>query len=80
MAFTHSGPSDRLTMTEIPLGIMVKENYEEILDTVRFIDPPNNVLLRGNDKIWYWERIYNTDENVFENSPMRFFTVIRKPR
>lgn len=65
-AFTHSGPPDRLAMTQIPLGIMLKENYEEILDCVRFVEPPNKVLIRNNDKTRYWKNVYSTDENVVD--------------
>jgi putative ABC transport system permease protein len=65
-AFTHSGPPDRMALTQIPLGIMLKENYAEILDCVRFVQPYFKVLIRGNDKTRYWKRVYSTDENVFE--------------
>jgi putative ABC transport system permease protein len=65
-AFTHSGPPDRLAMTQIPLGIMLKENYSEIKDCVRFIAPSQKVLIRSDDRVMYWENVYSTDENVFE--------------
>ncbi len=65
-AFTHSGPPDRMALTQIPLGTMLKENYPEVLDYVRFIQPYNNVLIRANDKARYWRSIYGTDKNVFD--------------
>ncbi len=65
-AFTHSGPPDRLAMTQIPLGLMLKENNPEILDFVRFIEPPVAVLIRSNGTTRYWQKVYSTDENVFK--------------
>lgn len=65
-AFTHSGPPDRLALTQVPLGTMLKEYYPEVLDSVRFIKIFNDVLIRGNDKTRYWRNVYSTDENVFD--------------
>ncbi len=65
-AFTHSGPPDRMALTQLPLGSMLRENYPEILDYVRFVQPYNNVLIRSNDKARYWRTIYGTDKNVFD--------------
>ena len=45
---------------------MLKDNYPEILDYVRFIQPYNNVLIRANDNARYWRTIYGTDKNVFD--------------
>ena len=65
-AFTHSGPPDRLALTQVPLGTMLREYYPEVLDSVRFIKIFNDVLIRGNDKNRYWRNVYSTDENVFD--------------
>ena len=65
-AFTHSGPPDRMALTQLALGTMLKESYPEVLDYVRFVQPYNNVLIRANDKSRYWRTIYGTDKNVFD--------------
>jgi putative ABC transport system permease protein len=65
-AFTHSGPPDRMALTQIPLGTMLKENYADVQDYVRFVRTNYEVLIRCNDKISYWKRVYGTDKNVFD--------------
>jgi putative ABC transport system permease protein len=64
--FAHSGPPDRMAYTPMPLGPMLKENYPEVKDYVRFLPPNQKVLIRSGDKTLYWENVYSTDENVFD--------------
>jgi putative ABC transport system permease protein len=63
--YTTSGNSERFAITPISLGPMLKENYLEIRDYVRF-NRLGKVLIRTSDKALYWEDAYSTDENVFD--------------
>jgi putative ABC transport system permease protein len=64
--FAHSGPPDRMAATPIPLGPMLKENFPEIKDCVRFMPANQSVLVRSEGKALYWKNVYSADPNVFE--------------
>ena len=63
--YTTSGNSARCAVTPIPFGPMLKENYPEVRDYVRF-SQLGRILIRSNDKALYWEDAYSADENVFD--------------
>jgi putative ABC transport system permease protein len=65
-AFAHSGPPDRMAMTPIPLGPMLKESFSEVKDYVRFLPANQKVLIRCEGKALYWKNVYSADPNVFE--------------
>ncbi len=64
--FTTSGTADSLAVTSVPLGPMLKDNYPEIRDYVRFQPAFQKVMIRSGDTAFYWDDVYSTDENVFE--------------
>lgn len=63
--FAHSGPPDRMAMTPIPLGPMLKKDYPEVRDYVRFARAEGKMLIRSGDKSFYWDHVYNADPSVF---------------
>ncbi len=63
--FTTSGSTDDFAYTSLALGPLLKDNYPEVRDFVRF-QPLDNVLIRAADKAIYWENVYFADENVFD--------------
>lgn len=63
--YTTSGNSARCAVTPIPFGPMLKENYPEVRDYVRF-SQLGRILIRSNDKALYWEDAYSADANVFD--------------
>jgi putative ABC transport system permease protein len=62
--YTTSGNTIRCALTPFPLGPMLKENYPEVKDYVRF-GQIERLLIRSEDKAFYWEDAYSTDPNVF---------------
>jgi putative ABC transport system permease protein len=63
--FTTNGVSNDYSVTSISLGPMLKENYPEVKDYVRFNRAPQQLLIRAADKAFYWDRVYFADDNVF---------------
>jgi putative ABC transport system permease protein len=64
--FNTSGSSDKVALTSLALGPMLKENYPEIKDYVRFIPSFQKVLIRSDGHTLYWDNVYGTDESVFD--------------
>jgi putative ABC transport system permease protein len=64
--FNTSGSSDRIALTSMSLGPMLKENYPEIQAYVRFIPAYQKILIRSDGHTLYWDNVYGTDENVFD--------------
>lgn len=69
--FNTSGTTDRVALTSMALGPMLKEHYPEIKDYVRLlpVSLQQKVMIRSGDKILYWQGVYIVDENIFD-----FFT------
>jgi putative ABC transport system permease protein len=69
--FTTSGTTDRIALTSMALGPMLKENYPEIKAFVRLlpVSMQQKVMIRSGDKTLYWQDVYVVDENIFD-----FFT------
>jgi putative ABC transport system permease protein len=63
--YVTSGNTIRSAVTPIPLGPMLKENYPEVKDYVRF-SRLGRVLIRSKDKVFYWEDAYSVDPSVFD--------------
>jgi putative ABC transport system permease protein len=55
-----------IALTGVTLGTMLKDNFPEIKEIVRFMPAFKKVLIRGGDKAFYWEGVYETDKNVFD--------------
>ncbi len=64
--FTTSGTADSLAVTSVPLGAMLKENYPEVRDYVRFQPAFQKVMIRSGDTALFWDDVFSTDKNVFE--------------
>ena len=62
--YITSGNASRFAVTPVPLGPMLKENYPEVKDYVRF-STLGKVLIQSNDKALYWDDLYAADPNVF---------------
>ncbi len=69
--FVTSGTTDRVALTSMALGPMLKENYPEIKAYVRFlpVSMQQKIMIRSGDKTLYWQDVYVVDENIFD-----FFT------
>lgn len=69
--FVTSGTTDRVALTSMALGPMLKENYPEIKAYVRLlpVSMQQKIMIRSGDKTLYWQDVYVVDENIFD-----FFT------
>src|SRR4051812_42821772 len=58
--FTIKGAPDRFAITSRPLGAMLKADYAEVKDFVRFQSNSNQggVAIRHGDEVRYWEDSY----------------------
>ena len=63
--YVTSGNTARYAVTSVSLGPMLKENYAEVKDFVRF-SILGRVLIRGEGKALYWDNVYSADESVFD--------------
>ncbi len=63
--YITSGNTARYAVTPVPLGPMLKENYPEVKDYVRF-NILGRVLIRNEEKALYWDDVYAADPNVFD--------------
>jgi len=63
--YITSGNTARYAVTPVPLGPMLKENYPEVKDYVRF-NILGRVLIRSEEKALYWDDVYAADPNVFD--------------
>ena len=67
--FNTNGDSTDFALTSPALGPMLKENYPEVIDFVRFRYPrgqEEKILIRVGDEAFYWEKIFHVDANVFD--------------
>jgi putative ABC transport system permease protein len=64
--FTTNGSPNSLAVTSMALGPMLKQNYPEVKDFVRFRPAAEKLLVRSGEKSLYWDDVYFTDENVFD--------------
>jgi putative ABC transport system permease protein len=64
--FTTNGSPNSLAVTSIALGPMLKQNYPEVKEFVRFRPAAEKLLIRSGEKSLYWDDVYFTDENVFD--------------
>lgn len=59
--------TEELATTSRVIGSMLKNDFEEIEDYVRFIPNQNEeVILRHEDKVFIWDNMYFVSENVFK--------------
>jgi len=64
--FNANGKVDDYAITSPVLGPMLKEEYPEIRDYVRLRHVRVNFLLHYEDKAYYWDKVYLTDDNIFK--------------
>lgn len=64
--FSTNGVSARYALTSAPLASLLKENYPEVKDYVRFNLLKRRLLIRSTDRSFYWDDAYLADENVFD--------------
>lgn len=62
---TINGRAVQAAYTSQYLGPMLKE-YSEVKDFVRFKGMSSGLLIRHEDKVFYWDDIYSADKNVFD--------------
>ena len=70
--FNTNGDSNDFALTSPALGPMLKENYPQVVDFVRFRYPrgqEEKILIRVDDEAFYWEKIFHVDANVFDIFP-----------
>ncbi len=65
---TMNGAPTNYATTSVALGPVLKQYYPEVKDYVRFRPPTDEqrVMVTIDEKKLFWDRIYYTDENVFE--------------
>lgn len=63
--YITGGNTARYAVTPIPLGPMLVEDYPEIKDSVR-ITSPQRLLIRAEDKAFFWDDVCSADENIFD--------------
>jgi len=66
--FNTSGTTDKMAVTSMALGPMLKENYPEVKSYVRLlpVSMQQKVMIRSGDKTLYWNDVYVVDENIFD--------------
>ncbi len=67
--FNTNGDSADFALTSGVLGPMLKANYPQILDYVRFRYPrgqEEKILIRVDNEAFYWEKVFHADSNVFD--------------
>jgi putative ABC transport system permease protein len=67
--FTTNGTSDKFGVTSEALGPMIAGDYPDAIKAyVRFRSNANQggIAIRRDDSVFYWERSYFVDSNVFE--------------
>jgi putative ABC transport system permease protein len=66
--FTTSGTVDRVALTSMSLGPMLKDNYPEVKSYVRLqpLALQQKVMIRNGNKTLYWPDVYLVDENIFD--------------
>ncbi len=55
-----------LAITSPVLGPILEENFSEIEQAVRFRPLPSDVLIQHESDVYFWDRAYYVDDNVFE--------------
>lgn len=64
--FNANGNLDSFAVTSPVLGIMLKEDYPEIEDYVRFRPVRQRLLYHHEDQAHYWDKVFFADPNVFK--------------
>jgi putative ABC transport system permease protein len=66
--FTTNGSPANFAYTSPALGPLLKQTYPEIVKDYVRIRPVSDakVLIQIDDRIFYWDRIYYADENLFD--------------
>jgi putative ABC transport system permease protein len=66
--FNTSGTTDKVALTSMALGPMLKENYPEVKSYVRLlpVSMQQKVMIRSGDKTLYWNDVYVVDDNIFD--------------
>lgn len=62
-----SGKIDFSAITSRELGPLLKADYDEVIDFVRFFPSTSGgqLILRGKDEQYYWDNVFLADENIF---------------
>ena len=62
-----NGTIDFAAVTSRELGPLLKADYEEVLDYVRFFPSAQGgqLILRSEDDQYYWDNVFLADENIF---------------
>jgi putative ABC transport system permease protein len=64
--FNANGKIDDYAITSPVLGPMLKEEYPKIKAYVRLRHVRVNFLLHYENKVYYWDKVYLTDDNIFK--------------
>jgi len=64
--FNMNGKVDTSAFTSLSLGPLLAEDYPEIKGFVRFYSSNREILLKHDDKAFYWKNIYDADVNIFD--------------
>ena len=65
--FNANGKVDTFAITSSVLGLMLKEEYPEIVkDYVRLRSVGQKILYHYKDKAFYWDNVYFADDNIFK--------------
>lgn len=64
--FTLSGPPDPLAETPVPIAGLLDDNVDAIEALVRFWPLGNNLLVRSEDRSFFWDDIYAADPSAFD--------------
>ncbi len=67
--FNTNGDDTDFALTSPALGPMLKENYPEIIDYVRFRYTKGleeKILIKVDNEAFYWKNVFHADANVFD--------------
>jgi putative ABC transport system permease protein len=64
--FNINNKLDTFAVTSVSLGPLLVEDYPEIKGFVRFMGGYEEILLKHDDKAFYWKNTYDADVNVFD--------------
>lgn len=63
--FENRGQLDAFARTGAPLGYLMKQDFDDVVDYVAFYQFPS-ILLRHEDQGYFWDRVYEVTPNVFD--------------
>jgi putative ABC transport system permease protein len=64
--FNTNNASKDFVHTSPALGPMLKDNFPEVIDYVRFRPTRDKLLIKVDEKAFFWENVYHADVNVFD--------------